>query len=97
MRDSLIRWASIFGLFFVFLFLYTRLAGPVPFNITSVTTTKSDTFNVTGEGTAVIKLELSIRAARSAASAGDAIAGRSLEAPSGQSYAVSGSDAADRG
>ena len=60
MRDSLIRWASIFGLFFVFLFLYTRLAGPVPFNITSVTTTKSDTFNVTGEGTAVIKPDIAV-------------------------------------
>lgn len=37
-------------LFFIALFVYTKLAGPIPFSVTSVTTTKSDTFNVTGEG-----------------------------------------------
>jgi uncharacterized protein len=36
--------------FFVALFLYVKLAGPIPFSVNSVTTTKSDTFNVTGEG-----------------------------------------------
>ncbi len=36
--------------FFVLLFAYTKLAGPIPFSVTSVTTTKSDTFNVMGEG-----------------------------------------------
>ncbi len=38
--------------FFVLLFLYTKLVGPIPFSVTSVTTTKTDTFSVTGEGKA---------------------------------------------
>ena len=37
-------------IFFVLLFTYTRLAGPIPFDITSITTSKSDAFTVTGEG-----------------------------------------------
>ena len=36
--------------FFVVLFIYNRFAGPVPFSVTSVSTQKSDTFNVSGEG-----------------------------------------------
>lgn len=36
--------------FFLALFAYTRLAGPIPFDISSVTTSKSDAFSVTGEG-----------------------------------------------
>jgi uncharacterized protein len=36
--------------FFVLLFVYTKLAGPIPFDISSVTTSKSDAFSVTGEG-----------------------------------------------
>lgn len=36
--------------FFVSLFVYTKLAGPVPFDLNSVTTSKSDAFSVTGEG-----------------------------------------------
>lgn len=36
--------------FFITLFAYTKLAGPIPFNISSVTTSKSDAFSVTGEG-----------------------------------------------
>lgn len=36
--------------FFVLLFLYTKLIGPIPFLVNSVTTTKSTTFDVTGEG-----------------------------------------------
>ncbi len=41
--------------FFVCLFIYTKLAGPIPFSVNSVTTNKSDTFTVTGEGTSVAK------------------------------------------
>jgi uncharacterized protein YggE len=37
-------------LFFILLFAYTKLAGPLPFSINSVTTTKTDTFTVHGEG-----------------------------------------------
>jgi uncharacterized protein YggE len=36
--------------FFIFLFTFTAIFGSIPFSITSTTTTKSDTFNVTGEG-----------------------------------------------
>lgn len=36
--------------FFIFLLLFTKLVGPIPFSVTSVTTQKSDTFNVSGEG-----------------------------------------------
>jgi len=37
-------------LFFILLFAYTKIAGPIPFSINSVTTTKTDTFSVSGEG-----------------------------------------------
>ncbi len=37
-------------LFFILLFAYTKLAGPIPFSLNSVTTTKTDTFSVSGEG-----------------------------------------------
>lgn len=37
------------------LFVYTKLAGPIPFSVTSTTTQKSDSFSVTGEGKASIK------------------------------------------
>ncbi|MDO8498388.1 MAG: SIMPL domain-containing protein [bacterium] len=41
--------------FFILLFAYIRLAGPIPFSISSTTTTKVDTFNVTGEGKSFVK------------------------------------------
>lgn len=37
-------------LFFILLFAYTKLAGPIPFSIYSVVTQKTDTFSVSGEG-----------------------------------------------
>ncbi len=42
----------IIFLFFAGLFLYTKLAGPIPFYINSVNTTKTDLFNAEGTGTA---------------------------------------------
>lgn len=36
--------------FFVLLFLYTKFVGAIPLSISSVTTTKTDTFSVTGQG-----------------------------------------------
>lgn len=36
--------------FFALLLIYTKLAGPIPFFVTSVITQKSQTFDVTGEG-----------------------------------------------
>lgn len=41
-------------LFFILLFAYTKLAGPIPFQVSSITTQKTDTFMVTGEGTATV-------------------------------------------
>jgi len=37
-------------LFFIALFAYTKLVGPIPFSVTSTTTTTADVFTVTGEG-----------------------------------------------
>ncbi len=45
---------GIFVSFFAILFAYTKLAGPIPFSVTSVTTQKTDAFTVTGEGKAVV-------------------------------------------
>lgn len=58
--------------FFVALFIYTKLAGPIPFDVTQVTTSKSDAFTVTGEGkvdaepdSATVRLGVVARAATS--------------------------------
>lgn len=42
--------ASSIVLFFFLLFAYTKFAGPIPFSVTSVTTQKTDSFTVSGEG-----------------------------------------------
>lgn len=47
-----IAFTIIFSL--VSLFVYTKLAGPIPFSVTSVTTQKTDSFSVTGEGKAAM-------------------------------------------
>ena len=36
--------------FFILMFVYTKVAGPLPFEVNSVTTSKSDAFSVIGEG-----------------------------------------------
>lgn len=41
--------------FFVLLFVYTKLVGPIPFSVSSVTTQKSTTFDVSGEGKVTAK------------------------------------------
>ena len=46
--------------FFVALFAYVELAGPIPFSINSVTTSKSDTFNVTGEGKVSVSPDIAV-------------------------------------
>lgn len=50
-------FSAIFSplIFFILLFTYVKLAGPIPFSINSVTTQKTDTFQVTGEGKAEVK------------------------------------------
>lgn len=45
---------STLVLFFLLLFAYIKLAGPIPFRVTSTTTTKTDMFTVTGEGKAIV-------------------------------------------
>lgn len=41
--------------FFALLFGFTKLLGPIPFDINSVTTSKSDAFSVSGEGKVDVK------------------------------------------
>ncbi len=50
----------LFVAFFVLLFAYTKLVGPIPFSVTSVTTQKTDTFNVTGEGKAMATPDIAV-------------------------------------
>ncbi len=50
--------ALLIAFFFLLLFAYTKLAGPIPFSVTSVTTQKTDTFTVTGEGKVEMKPDI---------------------------------------
>lgn len=49
---------SAIVVFFILLFVYTKFAGPIPFSVTSVTTQKTDTFSVTGEGKVITKPDI---------------------------------------
>lgn len=54
--NNAVRTAGIIIVFtFLCLFAYTKLLGPIPFSVNSITTTKSNLFTVqgTGEATAV--------------------------------------------
>lgn len=44
--------------FFFLLFVYTKIVGPIPFAVNSVSTQKSTTFDVSGEGKASIKPDI---------------------------------------
>lgn len=44
--------------FFLMLFLYTKFAGPIPFAVNSVTTSKSTTFDVSGAGKVTVKPDI---------------------------------------
>lgn len=44
------HFAGAIVLFFIALFAYTKLAGPIPFSVNQITTTKTDTFSVEGVG-----------------------------------------------
>ena len=48
--ERVVNTVITFLVFFVLLFVYTKISGPIPLSINSVTTTKLDTFNVTSEG-----------------------------------------------
>lgn len=52
MTNSKILLLPVIGAttFFILLFLFTKIFGPIPFSVSSVVTTKSETFNVSGEG-----------------------------------------------
>ena len=41
---------SAIAVFFLALFVFLKLTGPIPFSLSSVVTTKTDSFTVTGEG-----------------------------------------------
>ncbi|RJP47497.1 MAG: DUF541 domain-containing protein [Armatimonadetes bacterium] len=47
-----------FSTFFLLLFAYTKLAGSLPLSVNSITTTKSDTFSVTGQGIVTVKPDI---------------------------------------
>ncbi|MCL5435022.1 MAG: SIMPL domain-containing protein [Patescibacteria group bacterium] len=51
-QDTVGKAITLIVFFFVVLFAYTKLAGPIPFYINSVNTTKTDLFSVEGTGTA---------------------------------------------
>lgn len=57
---SLIAPIVVIIFFFVALFSYIKLAGPLPFSVNSVTTNKSDVFSVNGEGKVSIKPDLAV-------------------------------------
>ncbi len=54
------NFAGAIILFFIALFAYTKLAGPIPFSVNSVTTNKTDTFTVTGEGKISVPPDIAI-------------------------------------
>jgi len=52
--------SSAIILFFLLLFAFTKFVGPIPFSVHSVTTTKTDTFSVSGEGKVTIIPDIAI-------------------------------------
>lgn len=50
--------ASLIVLFFILLFVFTKFVGPIPFSVTSVTTQKTDSFTVSGEGKISIRPDM---------------------------------------
>src|SRR5260221_14511856 len=47
-------------LFFIMLFLYTKVAGPLPLSVSSVVTQKTDTFTVSGEGKTTVTPDIAV-------------------------------------
>lgn len=52
--------ASTLMLFFILLFAYTKLAGPIPFSLNSVVSTKTDFFTVNGEGKVEVSPDIAV-------------------------------------
>lgn len=55
MKNTLLTALAIMFAFFIGLAIYTTLAGPIPFRVQSITTAKSDSFTVMGEGKVSLK------------------------------------------
>jgi len=47
--------AATLIIFFILLYVYTKFVGPIPFQVDSTSTTKTTTFDVTGEGKSTVK------------------------------------------
>ena len=60
MTRQIIPTLLIIVFFFLALFAYVKFAGPIPFSVNSITTSKSDTFNVTGEGKVNITPDIAV-------------------------------------
>ena len=54
------NFAGVVVLFFVLLFAYTKLAGPIPFSVNSISTMKTDTFTVSGEGKVIVPPDIAV-------------------------------------
>lgn len=52
--------SALIFIFFLVLFIYTRLFGPIPFSVNSIVTEKSDQFMVTGDGKVSIKPDIAV-------------------------------------
>lgn len=46
--------------FFILLFVYTKLVGPIPFSLNSVVSTKTDNFSVSGEGKVTVSPDIAL-------------------------------------
>jgi uncharacterized protein len=51
---------SIIAIFFVLLFVFLKLIGPLPLSVSSVVTTKADSFTVSGEGTVDVSPDIAV-------------------------------------
>lgn len=60
MKSSVAAAATAVVLFFGLLFMYTKVAGPLPLAVTSTVTQKSDVFTVSGEGKAVVVPDMAV-------------------------------------
>lgn len=58
MIKETIKSGLIILLFFLLLLIFTKIAGPIPFSVNSITTNKTDAFNVTGIGKVVVKPDI---------------------------------------
>lgn len=58
LKQQILASIITFLAFFILLFAYTKLAGPIPFSVNSISTQNPGGFSVTGEGKAQIKPDL---------------------------------------